>query len=420
MKVEVRKNLKEKFRENFNTIKRLRGPQKTSLGFIVLLVLLLPVWVTLSLNRISSQSSRADNPATPVTPPNPAPTGFDRALYLQNTDVRNENPTNGQYFIVTPPSMISNNPFTIEVWVKHSTPPSGTYVRVYNLLSYIKPQSPYDYGYIYNLSLEVQESNGQARPMFSALIANSFSTLNSNYISVGGTNQINLQPDVWNHVAISSYSAGSICHLELFINGVLSDSSEKYGGTSTCNISSQQPQELRVGRPEASSGGISGYYYDGKLDEFRISNNTRYAANFSPLLSPFNVDQNTILLYHLNGDLNEVSNPSYNGRGYGNFSFVPSDIVVPTTIPTSVPTPTPTPKVYLNSVSGTNCNTVCNSNNFSCVSVGTDRYGTNNKYWQVSKNTCVETNASCATVMKKTANKTCSGNKSSWTNCQCD
>jgi len=36
------------------------------------------------------------------------------------------------------------------------------------------------------------------------------------------------------------------------------------------------------------------------MDEFRISNNVRYTASFTPAMVPFGCDENTMALWHFN------------------------------------------------------------------------------------------------------------------------
>lgn len=44
--------------------------------------------------------------------------------------------------------------------------------------------------------------------------------------------------------------------------------------------------------------------FDGELDEIRISNTARYTSSFTPQKTPFINDNNTISLYHFDGNVN--------------------------------------------------------------------------------------------------------------------
>jgi hypothetical protein len=63
-------------------------------------------------------------------------------------------------------------------------------------------------------------------------------------------------------------------------------------------------------------GGLSGYpFFNGQLDEVRISNVVRYSSAFTRPNAPFVSDNNTLALYHLNEASGQVANDS-SGRGY--------------------------------------------------------------------------------------------------------
>ena len=50
------------------------------------------------------------------------------------------------------------------------------------------------------------------------------------------------------------------------------------------------------------SGGLGGTtYYNGHIDEVRISNTARYTSGFTPSTTPFQNDANTLLLLHMDG-----------------------------------------------------------------------------------------------------------------------
>lgn len=89
-----------------------------------------------------------------------------------------------------------------------------------------------------------------------------------------------LQSGQWYHLA-ATYNNGSV---QLFVDG---------NGNGTTNVGS-----LTQG-PALQLGGLAGYaFYNGLLDEVRISNTVRYSNNFSRPTAPFANDGNTLTLYH--------------------------------------------------------------------------------------------------------------------------
>lgn len=53
--------------------------------------------------------------------------------------------------------------------------------------------------------------------------------------------------------------------------------------------------------PTIGDNSFGSAYWNGYIDEFRISNNARYTANFTPSSSAFSNDTNTLLLIHCDG-----------------------------------------------------------------------------------------------------------------------
>jgi concanavalin A-like lectin/glucanase superfamily protein len=92
-----------------------------------------------------------------------------------------------------------------------------------------------------------------------------------------------LAANIWYHIAVT-YSAGTAT---VYVNGA--------PGGSTTNIGSiSQGPWLRL-------GGLSGDpFFNGRLDEIRLSNVIRYSQQFTPPTAPFTVDAGTLALYHLN------------------------------------------------------------------------------------------------------------------------
>lgn len=147
-----------------------------------------------------------------------------------------------------------------------------------------------------------------------------------------------ITPQQWYHFAVTKNNQ----FLKLYLNGVLEG---------TRDISA---------RPLVNGGeivlfGASGNFYgidnpanklDGQLDEIRISNNVRYAQDFTPPSAPFISDSNTTALYHFDENVLDASGNGYDGTIVGGTTFIPSTIgstITPTPTPTSSITPTPPP-----------------------------------------------------------------------------
>lgn len=90
--------------------------------------------------------------------------------------------------------------------------------------------------------------------------------------------------DTWYHVAVSK--SGSVT--KLFINGV-----EK--GLSTVTMYSAS-NYMNVGKSVFDS-----QYYDGFIDEFRLSNSARYTDDFTVATTAFDSDGSTLILEHFDG-----------------------------------------------------------------------------------------------------------------------
>lgn len=327
--------------------KRLDSHQKTGMVAIALVALTLPLG-TIAAMREVRQRSQAYLPITPpVTPPTTPPPSYSErsSTYLR---LENEN-FNDTYLETAPVAPLNTTPFTVETWVKVFKPSSGDYLRDYALLTYTKPQSPADYGYLFKLSLETQESNGESRAIFSILKAG------SGYMSIGSLASKSIESNKWTHVAITGYSQNEICYLNLFINGFLAESTSQYAPN--CKFSTQNPQKLTIGKNAPGTSGISGYYYHGALDDVRISKVIRYENDFIPQPVFDTVDANTLLLLNFSENITD-SSPFQSpltmiGSHYGYTSAPttsPTPFPTPSTTPTAPPSPTATPQSCANTI----------------------------------------------------------------------
>ena len=101
----------------------------------------------------------------------------------------------------------------------------------------------------------------------------------------GGTAVIN----TWYHWAVSRNSGST----KMFIDGVQVGSTY----TDTLNYTYSSSQSNQIG----GSISLDSTWFNGHIDEIRVSNSARYTANFTPSTTPFVNDANTLLLLHMDG-----------------------------------------------------------------------------------------------------------------------
>ncbi len=98
-----------------------------------------------------------------------------------------------------------------------------------------------------------------------------------------------LAANTWYHVALCRSSNNT----KLFLNGT------QEGSTYTDNNNFGNSKPLRIGTAPSN---IS--YFNGFIDEFRVSKTARYTANFTAPVTAFGPDGNEVLLLHFDGDNN--------------------------------------------------------------------------------------------------------------------
>ena len=103
-----------------------------------------------------------------------------------------------------------------------------------------------------------------------------------------------LSENTWYHVAmVYDKSAGT---LKMFVDGVEDTGAATVGSDVVYNITNTTAW-FEIGRGYGGS-----YYYEGYLDEIRISDSARYTGNFTPQTTEFTADSNTMFLLHSNWD----------------------------------------------------------------------------------------------------------------------
>lgn len=129
----------------------------------------------------------------------------------------------------------------------------------------------------------------------------------------GGTVGLKSTSDIdngsWHHVAVTrNYSNGT---LKLFINGVAQDSLNimyplgdiSYRNNRSTTYPSSDPYLVFGAEKHDYPGSL---YYNGWLDELRISDTIRYMHNFSPGSHPFVKDRRTAALYHFDESVDTI------------------------------------------------------------------------------------------------------------------
>jgi len=122
--------------------------------------------------------------------------------------------------------------------------------------------------------------------------------------------------NTWTHIAIQ-YTWQSPNSIQGFVNGAQVTGSWTVGTGSASPINSGA---MLVGK--TTFGG--GYFFNGFIDEVRVSNNYRYSSNFTPQTTPFVRDEYTKLLLHFdeNGDDPRNTGKAIDDSGNGNHGTI--------------------------------------------------------------------------------------------------
>ena len=138
---------------------------------------------------------------------------------------------------------------------------------------------------------------------------------NSGYVSAYGTAAIGVTAvptGTWTHVAMSYDGA----HVYVFVNGAL-------------NATAAAASTNSMNGPYAI-GDNGAYFFDGFIDEVRISNICRWTTSFTAPSSPYASDSHTVMLYHLDeGSGTTVIDSSGNGYNLaiiGGAGYVPGKV----------------------------------------------------------------------------------------------
>lgn len=133
-----------------------------------------------------------------------------------------------------------------------------------------------------------------------------FRRTNDNLLRVGRTNtdwnaisnSTGIVANTWYHIAVSR----SGTTMRIFVNGT-----QVYSGSNTISYVMSSTAYIG-GRPNET-------YFNGYIDELRISNTARYTSAFTPSATSFINDTNTLLLLHMNGTNASTFFDDDNGTG---------------------------------------------------------------------------------------------------------
>jgi|SaaInlV_120m_DNA_3_1039746.scaffolds.fasta_scaffold00199_3 hypothetical protein len=162
--------------------------------------------------------------------------------------------------------------FTVETWIKLNSVAAGS-KTIFDMRSAATELAPYLYVDGANIKYY---NNG----------------------SVTITGATTLVVDTWYHVAISRSGTDT----KLFLNGTQEGSTY----TDSSNYGSTKP--IRIGADYAGSAVTPGYF-----DDFRVSTNARYTADFTAPTGMFQGDANTKLLFHFDGANNQTYTQDWSG-----------------------------------------------------------------------------------------------------------
>ncbi len=174
--------------------------------------------------------------------------------------------------------------------------------------------------------------------------------------------ETDLADGAWHHVAVTRALDEQ---MQIYVDGKLDGAGSGPAGDISYRDgrSTSYPDDpyLVIGAEKHDLDRVLYPSFSGWLNEIRLSNVVRYAAEFARPEDPFLPDENTVALYHLDEGVGNVINdtsgaaggPSHGLRKYGGVTngpewtddtlwYVPPPTPTPTNTPTSTDTPTPT------------------------------------------------------------------------------
>jgi len=182
--------------------------------------------------------------------------------------------------------------YTVEMWFYTAATTQG-YFYVCNNLGSISPNWQ-------GLGIEIRTSANSSTVYVNEQVDNT-----DHYFESTTTG---LNDGAWHHMAVSRESAGDA---KLFIDGT-------HEATQDDNYDFDSGGVVNIGRQNWGPGG----YFNGYIDEIRVSDTARYTSSFTPQTTEFTADSNTLLLIHSNWD------GGFGGDSSGNYNnFTPANLV---------------------------------------------------------------------------------------------
>ena len=318
-------DLRQKFLESY---KNLTLSQRIALFTFLFTLLLFPVLIIGSSFQTRTRS-RASFPETPPeTPPELTATPTPTAVTTTNLAAQILSNNTAIYA----PPILPDNIFTFEAWLK---------IRPFTNTNNLDSRFLFAQG-IPGSNIEVSLRISGNSTIYSGQAGRIHATV---YDSTGQPVYLFfpgpiVSVDAWHHIAMTRDGA----LIKIFVDGILLGSQAYNGPTSFTNSRGLSLGAYSTSDPLAASFFASSFL-NGEIDEIRLSDNIRYTDNFTPPFPPFQSDEATLALYHLDGDGQDSSIYQNQAELKGNIDFVDSTVPIPIPTETPVPSETPTPTV---------------------------------------------------------------------------
>jgi len=184
--------------------------------------------------------------------------------------------------------------FTIETWVYWNGPSDNRWQRIFdfgnqNQYMYLTPSGKEDASNTSRLTFAISFFGNCCEQRLQA--------------------PVELTPGTWNHIAITLNDFSDIGRM--YLNGTLVATNTSM----TLDAGDVAQTQNWLGRSKFSDAPFFDPYFNGIIDEFRISNVIRYTTDFTPQTSEFTPDANTVALYHFNEGSGQTSADA-SGNGF--------------------------------------------------------------------------------------------------------